>query len=140
MKRIIPFLFFCMACCTLSAQECTELKNDPDLRQELEDLANTAASKLMDCCSSMGGRNSRTEIRWDKDESGVCQARISKLPNRIIIAMTAYWNGSLSGIQYWIQGRLIIDSDNKSCRGKRSAIAAGLAADAANPVFINSLT
>jgi len=114
MKPFILVLLVCFFSFRLEAQDCTELKNDPEIRQELQDLANTAANKLMNCCSSFGGRNNRAEIHWEKDETGVCRTRISRLTNKITITMTAYWNGSVSGAQYWIKGRLVVDMENRT--------------------------
>jgi hypothetical protein len=112
-KLTITLILLLFALC-LEAQDCTELKNDPEIRPEIQDLANSAANKLKDCCSSRGGTNIKAEIHWDKDEFNVCQTRISKISNRITITMTASWNGSLTGFQYWIKGRLIIEGNSKS--------------------------
>ena len=114
MKRTVFLLFLLLGRLLSWSQDCTELRNDPEMRQELQDLANSAANSLMKCCSSFGGTNIRAQIHWDKDEDGVCQTRVSKLTNRITITMTAAWNGSLTGTPYWIKGRLIIDGSSKS--------------------------
>ncbi len=114
MRRYFIFLFFFIIQQSVIAQDCTELKNDPEMRQELQDIANSAANRLMRCCSSYGGNNIKAEIVWDKDESGVCQTRISKLSNRITITMKVSWNGSMSGAQYWILGRLIVEGNSGS--------------------------
>lgn len=84
------------------------------MKQEILDMANSAANQLKNCCSSFGGNNIRAEVHWEKDENGVCQTRISKLSNKLTITMTAYWTGSLSGTQYWIKGRLILDLETKA--------------------------
>jgi hypothetical protein len=112
--KILCALFLCLSFTWVHAQDCTELKNNAEMRQELQDLANSAASKLMGCCSSFGGKNVSATIHWDKDENDICQTRISKLSGRITITMTASWNGSLSGTLYWIKGRLIIENGSKS--------------------------
>ena len=98
---------------TISAQDCTELKNDYEIRQELQGLANSAANSLMKCCSTWGGENLRATIIWDKDADGLCQTRISRLTNEIIITMTVSWTGSISGDSYWIKGKLIFNTENK---------------------------
>ncbi len=84
------------------------------MKQEILDLANSAANQLKNCCSSFGGNNIRAEVHWDKDENGTCQTRISRLTNKLTITMTAYWSGSLTGAQYWIKGRLVLDLESKS--------------------------
>jgi len=114
MRYTLLFAFFFSFSGYAFSQDCSELKNDPEMRQELQDLANSSANKLKDCCSSKGGNNIKAVIHWEKDENGVCQTRISKLSNRITITMTAFWTGSITGIQYWIKGRLIIDGTSKS--------------------------
>jgi hypothetical protein len=111
------FLFFAIlfyAVFPISAQDCSELKNDPEMRQELQDLANQAANSLMKCCSKWGGNNLSATIYWDKDSDSVCQTRISKLTGKITITMRVSWVGGISGTSYWIKGRLIYDIENQT--------------------------
>ncbi|HMP92966.1 MAG TPA: hypothetical protein PKD90_08860 [Phnomibacter sp.] len=109
-------------------EDCTELKNDPEIRQEIQDLANSASIKLMGCCSSYGGRDVKAEVHWDKDENGVCQTRVSKLSNKLIITMTASWRGSLTGTFYWIKGRLIMGLDDKQISWEKISDSGGFPA------------
>lgn len=113
MKKTLLLIILAFLKLTLSAQDCTELKNDSEIRQELQDMANSAGIKLMSCCATWGGRGVRSEIHWGKDESGVCMTRVSKLSNKITITMTVSWQGSVTGASYWIKGRLIIDDNGK---------------------------
>ncbi|MCA0382603.1 MAG: hypothetical protein LCH58_10610 [Bacteroidetes bacterium] len=108
--------------------DCAELKNDTDLRQEIQDIANSASVKLMGCCSSYGGRENKAEIHWGKDENGICQTRISKLTNKLIITMTASWRGSLSGNYYWIKGRLVMDFETKQLNWEKISDSGGFPA------------
>jgi hypothetical protein len=114
MYKIISFTILLFLAVSLKAQDCDELKNDPEMKQEIQDLANSAANRLKNCCSSFGGNNISAEVHWDKDENGVCQTRISKLTKKLTITMTASWTGSLTGALYWIKGRLILDMESKS--------------------------
>lgn len=112
-KLILPVILL-LSSLALRAQDCSELRNDPDLRSELQDLANTAAADLMGCCSKYGGKNLRADIYWDKDETGICQTRISKLTGKVTITMKVSWIGSGTGASYWIKGRLAFDPENKT--------------------------
>jgi hypothetical protein len=109
-------LYFAMLFVTIfsvSAQDCTELQNDLEMRQELQDLANQAANDLMKCCSKWGGNNLSATIIWDKDSEGLCQTRISRLTGKITITMRISWVGSVSGMSYWIKGRLLYDLETR---------------------------
>ena len=114
MKKV--FLIFSMLVWTMGvkAQDCSELKNDPDVRSEIQDLANQAASNLMSCCSKWGGNNLKAQVYWDADDNGTCQTRISKLTGNITITMLVSWTGSLSGTYYWIKGRLVFNTSSKT--------------------------
>jgi hypothetical protein len=109
--------FFLSLICAISfsmfAQNCTELQNDPEIRQELQGMANQAASNLMNCCSSFGGNNLSATIIWDKDNDGLCQTRVSTLTGKITITMRVSWVGSMTGASYWIKGRLIYDLETR---------------------------
>ncbi|MDR2409639.1 MAG: hypothetical protein LBE13_16225 [Bacteroidales bacterium] len=102
-----------MVCLSVLAQDCSELRNDSEIRQELQSLANQAANDLMKCCSKWGGNNLSATIIWDKDNDGLCQTRISRLTGNITITMRVSWIGSVSGSSYWIKGRLIYDTESK---------------------------
>jgi hypothetical protein len=116
MKSRLVLLFIAMSFYAISSaqNECSELRNDLEIRQELQDLANQAADDLMKCCSKWGGNSLKAEIYWDKGEDGVCQTRISKLTGKITIMMRASWTGSVSGASYWIKGRLVVDMNNQT--------------------------
>lgn len=114
MKNVLFLVLIFLGSISLKAQDCSELKNDSEIRSELQDLANTAASDLMGCCSKWGGNNLKAEIFWDKDENGDCQTRISKITGKITITMKVSWTGSVSGTYYWIKGKLVYDTENRT--------------------------
>jgi len=133
MKSFMSILVLC--CFTafpVSAQDCSELKNDPEMRQELQSLANTAGSDLMKCCSKWGGNNLKATIIWDKDEDGLCQTRISKLTKVITITMTVSWTGSISGASYWIKGRLLFNMENSSRKWEKISDSGGFQSGCGN--------
>lgn len=76
-----------------------DFSSDPELKSDIQDVANSVAYKLMRCCSSWGGNNVRGMVEWD-------ECYFSKARNTYSIAMTASWTGSLSGNSYWIKGKL----------------------------------
>ncbi len=68
-------------------------------------IANAAAMNLMNCCSSLGGRQNRADV----DFSNVTQ---NETGTKVTIPMTAHWYGGWSGNHYWIKGILTYDSSN----------------------------
>lgn len=79
------------------------LYSNPELKRDIETTGLTVANQLMRCCSSWGGTNVYANIDYDnctKNSSGV-----------YTLPMQVGWQGSLSGNQYWIQGKLIIDNN-----------------------------
>ncbi len=116
----------------VKAQDCSELKNDPDAKSEIQDLANQAASNLMSCCSKWGGNNLQATVYWDADGNGTCQTRISKLTGNITITMMASWTGSISGASYWIKGRLIFNTTAKTRTWEKIADSGGFSPGCSN--------
>ena len=77
--------------------------SNPELKNDISTIGLTIANQLMKCCSSWGGTNIYSNIDFEnctKSSSGI-----------YTIPMQVGWQGSLSGTQYWIQGKLIIDSN-----------------------------
>jgi hypothetical protein len=74
-----------------------------ELKSDISTIGLTIANQLMKCCSSWGGTNIYSNIDFEnctKSSTGV-----------YTIPMQVGWQGSLSGTQYWIQGKLIIDKN-----------------------------
>jgi hypothetical protein len=76
---------------------------DADMKNELQQVANRVAQKLMNCCSSWGGNNLNAEVDF-------ANVNVSKLLGEITMPVTVSWRGSLSGSNYWIRGTLIINA------------------------------
>jgi hypothetical protein len=132
-KTIVSVFFLCcLAVFPASAQNCPDLKNDPDMRQEIQSLANSAGNDLMKCCSKWGGNNLKATIIWDKDEDGLCQTRISKLTNILTITMTVSWTGAISGASYWIKGRLLFNTETGSRKWEKISDSGGFQAGCSN--------
>jgi hypothetical protein len=116
-KVLLYLVLNCALYFSVSAQDCSELRNNSEIRQELQDLASRAARDLMECCTSLtSGKNLSATIIWEQDRDGLCQTRISRLSGKIIITMKVSWTGSLTGNSYWIKGILNYDIDT----GRRS--------------------
>lgn len=74
------------------------------LKEDINDIGLTVANQMMNCCSSWGGTN----VSADIDFEGIKQNSVSEA---FTIPMTVRWQGSLSGNQYWIQGKLLVNAD-----------------------------
>ncbi len=109
MKSLL--LLFMVTVCSnfLLAQYCTPT---PEIKSEIQDLADWAAGKLMNCCSTFGGKTLSATVYFDADSDGRCQTRISRLTNSLIITMKIQWYGSWTGTRYWIKGKLTVDLDS----------------------------
>ncbi|MBL0119545.1 MAG: hypothetical protein IPP89_11310 [Saprospiraceae bacterium] len=57
MRNVLLFVLIIFASIALKAQDCSELKQNSEIRSELQDLASSAAGDLMKCCSTWGGNN-----------------------------------------------------------------------------------
>ncbi|MBK7344659.1 MAG: hypothetical protein IPJ06_17140 [Saprospiraceae bacterium] len=126
MKTITLSAIYLLASCMtfLSAQDCEALKNDSEIRQELQDIAK-CASDLMGCCSKWGGNNLNAEIHWGAESDGTCLTRISSLTQIAKVTTTVSWTGSLSGTGYWIKGRLIYDTKSGSRKWEKISDSGG---------------
>lgn len=78
--------------------------NEAKLKADIEDIGLQVANQILKCCSSWGGTNVGATI----DFEGVKQ---NELTGAFTIPMTVRWQGSLSGNRYWIQGKLLVNSD-----------------------------
>lgn len=76
-----------------------DFTNKQELKNDIQEVANSVAYRLMKCCSSWGGNNVRGTVNWDECYENSMRKRYS-------IVMTASWTGSLSGNSYWIKGKL----------------------------------
>jgi hypothetical protein len=95
MRHIISLLFSIMMVSLAKSQ-------NNSVPNAVKQYAEAAGQKLINCCSSAGGRNLSADIEsWE----------INELTSRLKIIMTVTWNGSLSGNRYWIKGKLICDPD-----------------------------
>lgn len=92
------------------AQECIP---DDYQKSAIQDLADEAAEKLMECCSTWGGNSLDANVYYSKDENGQCETRVSPFTEEIIITMKASWEGSISGTDYWIKGELTYDIETE---------------------------
>lgn len=83
---------------------CFDWNKEEKLKADIEDIGLTVANKIMNCCSSWGGTNVGASI----DFEGVRQNEVT---GAFTIPMTVRWQGSMSGNQYWVQGKLLVYSD-----------------------------
>lgn len=111
MKRILFLLSFIAVLSTnlIIGQNCTP---DFETKSEIQDLADWTANKLMNCCSSFGGKSISATVYYDLDDQGRCMTRVSKLTNSLIITMKVQWYGNWSGTRYWIKGKLNVDMNS----------------------------
>jgi hypothetical protein len=68
-----------------------------DVRQTV----NNAAYRLMQCCSGNGGINFESGIYRDSYQT-------DKDTGEWSVIMTAEWKGSITGMRYWLKGRLTV--------------------------------
>lgn len=81
--------------------------NEEQLKEDIEDIGLSVANQIMKCCSSWGGTNVGASI----DFEGVKQNSVT---GAFTIPMTVRWQGSFSGNNYWIQGKLIVYEDGSN--------------------------
>lgn len=77
---------------------------EAQLKNDIDDIGLAIANSLMNCCSSYGGTNIRSDIDYQ-------EVRLNEVTGSFTIPMTVNWQGSLSGNNYWIKGKLIISSN-----------------------------
>lgn len=78
-----------------------DFSDKQELKDDIREVSQSVAYKLMRCCSSWGGNNVRGEVNWT-------ECYYNRLKNSYSIIMNASWTGSISGNQYWIKGKLIL--------------------------------
>ncbi|MFV0411502.1 MAG: hypothetical protein ACK5LJ_17930 [Paracoccus sp. (in: a-proteobacteria)] len=78
--------------------------NEVKLKKDIEDIGLTVANKIMHCCSSWGGTNVGADIDFEN-------VKQNEVTGAFTIPLTVKWQGSLSGNQYWVQGKLLVYSD-----------------------------
>ena len=86
-----------------------DLRRNQEAYEKISDLANQVASKLMRCCSVWGGKQLSSNVSWGVDSRGNYQTGLQKRNHKLIILVTVKWYGSISGSEYMIKGRLIVD-------------------------------
>ncbi len=86
-----------------------DLKRNPEAYEKINDLADQVASKLNKCCSVWGGKQLSSIVFWGLDSKGNYQTGIQKRNHKLIIVMTVKWYGSITGSEYMIKGKLIVD-------------------------------
>lgn len=83
-----------------------DFSKERQLKEDITDIGLQVANKLMNCCSTFGGKNLYSNVDFD----GVKQNTVS---GAFTIPMTVGWYGSLSGNHYWIKGKLLVYSSGR---------------------------
>ena len=86
-----------------------DLMHNQEAYEKITDLADQVANKLMRCCSLWSGNNLSSRVFWGIDSDGNYQTSVHKKNNKLIIVMTVKWYGSITGSEYMIKGKLIVD-------------------------------
>lgn len=104
MRKVIftSFVLALFTLCTAQAQS-TLSKSD---KEEIQDVGDYVAEKLLKSCSSWGGSNLYAAIDWDK-------VKRNSILGTTRIPMTVGWTGSLSGNKYWIKGVFEVEGNGK---------------------------
>lgn len=80
------------------------LTKEIQLKKDIDDVGLSVANKLMNCCSSWGGKNVFSQVDYTN-------VRQNTTTGAFTVPMVIGWYGSLTGTQYWIQGKLVIYSN-----------------------------
>ena len=99
MKKAFTLAMLLLCLCTYAPVR-AQASTDDDMRNELQQVGNRVARKLMECCGS-GGRNLQADVDFE-------HVNTSKLLGEITVPMKVSWNGAWSGNYYWIRGQIII--------------------------------
>ena len=83
-----------------------DFAKEKQLKDDITDIGLQVANKLMNCCSTFGGKNLYSNVDFD----GVKQNNVS---GAFTIPMTIGWYGSLSANHYWIKGKLLVYSSGR---------------------------
>ena len=80
------------------------LNKEVQLKKDIDDVGLTVANRLMNCCSTWGGKNVYSQVDYS-------DVRQNATTGAFTVPMVVGWYGSLTGTHYWIQGKLIINSN-----------------------------
>ncbi|MPS72480.1 MAG: hypothetical protein E2590_04935 [Chryseobacterium sp.] len=80
------------------------LNKEVQLKKDIDDVGLTVANRLMNCCSTWGGKNVYSQVDYS-------DVRQNTTTGAFTVPMVVGWYGSLTGTHYWIQGKLIINSN-----------------------------
>ncbi len=86
-----------------------DLQQNKEAYEKISDLANQVSSKLMSCCSTWGGKQLSSIVSWEVDRNGNYQTELQERNHKLNIIVTTKWYGSISGSEYMIKGKLIVD-------------------------------
>jgi len=75
---------------------------------QIERYANSGARKLLQCCTRLGYKNEQITVDWDNTK--VATNGQLRIPVRIA------WKGGVSGINYFLEGRLTCNLDGCEAR------------------------
>ena len=75
-------------------------------KEEIQDVGDYVAEKLLKSCSSWGGSNLYSAIDWDK-------VKRNSILGTLRIPMTVGWTGTITGNKYWIKGVFEIEGNGK---------------------------
>lgn len=118
-KSYLLITFLCLAAFTLNAQnmklggnqgnkqdegEIIDFGKEQTLKEQVDETCLDVANRLMSCCSKFGGNYLKAEVNYS-------ECRYNSTTEVFTIPMTAHWYGSLTGIHYWIKGKLLIAPD-----------------------------
>jgi hypothetical protein len=103
MKKILyqAVMLFTLLLLFLPTHGLAQNPTEAQIKSEYQQVADRVANKLMNCCSSFGGRNVQANVDFEDVKS-------SQILGETTIPMLVSWSGSWSGARYWIRGKLII--------------------------------
>lgn len=81
-----------------------DFNKEVQLKKDIDDVGLTVANKLMNCCSTWGGKNIYSQVDY-------VNVRQNTTTGAFTVPMVIGWFGSLTGTKYWIQGKLVIYSN-----------------------------
>lgn len=102
MKKVLyqAVMFFTLLLLLLSSTT-SYAQVDDETKNELQQVADRVAGKLMNCCSSFGGRNLQATVDFQ-------EVKMSKILGEITMPIMVSWRGGWTGASYWIRGKLTI--------------------------------
>ncbi len=81
-----------------------DFSKNMELKREIDEEAETVASKMQKCCSMYVSKNIFTKVDYSAVQKGF-------FGNSYTIPMTVFWSGKITGKQYYIRGILNINED-----------------------------